>query len=328
VIHLSSFFFRDMEYKKIEETYLNDFLTVWNEEFGKYYPLTQFLIHRNILNCKNVDHEASTMIYDEHIFVGIIIGKVWNESFEVLGYQDLAWISILYVNPNYRQGGIGSSLIKHAEDVFYAKQKQTIVLGKDPNNFFPGIPNEFHQYYQWFEKRGYQLLRDTYDLMRTVDDCSSLVVLPNISYEILFLNKDYFASTLEFMHNNFPGRWTYELSNYIEQGGTGKEYLILLDNNHVIGFCRINDNNTQIINYNMTWSALFDIPSGIGPLGIDQNYRKLHLGYYIVGYATNQLIQKKVSNIVIDWTSLTSFYAKFGFHIWKTYRYAQKTIKY
>ena len=267
------------------------------------------------------------MVFDQEKFVGLIIGKVWKESFVVSGYQDIGWISLLYIIPEYRHRGIGTNLIKHVEDVFIKLNKKTIFLGKDPNNFFPGIPSEFQKYYQWFEKRGFILLRDTYDLMRTVDENSKPIELPSIRFDIDYLRKDTFLSTIEFMNKNFPGRWSYELVDYISKGGTGKEYLIMQDRGRVIGFCRLNDASTTIINYNMTWSALFDIPSGIGPLGIDQDYRKLQLGYFIVGFATNELIRKNVSNIVIDWTSLIAFYRKFGFEIWKTYRYAQKNIQ-
>lgn len=44
----------------------------------------------------------------------------------------------------------------------------------------------------------------------------------------------------------------------------------------------------------------------------------------MVATAVNSLIERKVSDIIIDWTSLVDFYRKFGFEVWKSYKYFEK----
>jgi len=310
------------EFKNYEELY-----KIWNDEFHQDFLITKEVFYRNVINCINVCDEASFVAVDDNQVVGFIVAKTWNEIYKVNGYEDTGWISILYVRKSYRNCSIGTTLLTMSEDALKSLGKSTINLGKDPNNFFPGIPSQYTSSIHWFEKRGYTLVRDTYDLMNEVDNHTQLIKLPEIQYEIQYLTNGYYHKTMEFMERNFPGRWSYELYDYRHRGGTGREYLILIDKGDVIGFCRVNDHNTAIINYNMTWVGSFKKPGGIGPLGIDSNYRGQNLGFYIVAYATNELIQKNVSNIVIDWTSLISFYQKFGFSVWKTYRYAFKSIK-
>ena len=41
----------------------------------------------------------------------------------------------------------------------------------------------------------------------------------------------------------------------------------------------------------------------------------------------NILIDANASDIIIDWTGLTDFYARFGFELWESYHYLTKTKK-
>ncbi|HOI47089.1 MAG TPA: GNAT family N-acetyltransferase [Bacilli bacterium] len=315
-----------MEFKRIEKKYSEEMMKLWNHEFKNDYPLTIELINRNIFDCTNFDMESSICVFHDQRLAGFLIGKVWNEHYAIKTYESIGWLSLIYVHPEYRNRGIGTRMYNQFVTKMKEYGKNTIMVGKDPNNFFPGIPKEMKQHYQWFERRGFELHRDTYDLMRKINDGSEMIKLPDNPYQIQYMNESTFKQTIHFMEKNFPGRWTFELIDYIHKGGSGREYLLLIHQNTVIGFCRINDFDTKIINYNMTWKSLFSKPGGIGPLGIDEAYRKHKLGYYVVAYATNELIKRKVSDIVIDWTSLISFYEKFGFSIWKTYRYAQFSL--
>ena len=78
--------------------------------------------------------------------------------------------------------------------------------------------------------------------------------------------------------------------------------------------------------YSLTWRKRFMALGGIGPLGVDTSYRNKNIGYDIVAYAHNVLIDNNVSNIIIDWTGLLDFYRQFGFEVFKSYFYMTKTI--
>jgi predicted GNAT family N-acyltransferase len=134
---------------------------------------------------------------------------------------------------------------------------------------------------------------------------------------------------LSFIHSNWPGRWHKEAIDYFINGGNGKEYLLCLDNEKVIGFAKVNFPDTDIlqISNNLTWRHRFDALGGIGPLGIDKDYRKQNLGFNIVAYAVNKLNEENASNIIIDWTGLLDFYRLLGFEVWKTYYYLNKKLR-
>jgi predicted N-acetyltransferase YhbS len=63
---------------------------------------------------------------------------------------------------------------------------------------------------------------------------------------------------------------------------------------------------------------------GLGPLGIAKAHRKRGLGLAIVALAVEDLKKRGVQRMCIDWTTLTDFYGKLGFEVWKRYRQGVK----
>lgn len=317
-----------MKIKKLLET--SDYkplIDLWNHEFGFIYPISEELFYRNVVKSDDVLDEGSyTVVDDNDQVIGFIVTKVWNRSFSIPAYEDRAWISLIYVIPKERKKGIGTLLLNKAESEIKRLGKRTIQIGRDCENFFPGIPFDMKGSYKWFINRGYDAIGETNDLIRSVTNNSTLIPTKDIDYEVRFATRSDRDKIIKFMEKNFPGRWQYEVTDYFDAGGTGREYLIAIDNDNVIGFTRVNDQSTldELINYNLTWRNRFSALGGIGPLGVDADYRKQNLGFYMVATAVNSLIERKVSDIIIDWTSLVDFYRKFGFEVWKSYKYFKK----
>jgi GNAT superfamily N-acetyltransferase len=304
-----------------------EMINLWNKEFGAIYPISEALLRRNVIDNVDVLKEGSYTVidYNNHL-VGFIVAKGWRRPGCIPNYDRFGWISILYVAPQERKKGIGSELLRLAEKEILKNGKSTIHVGRDYNNFFPGIPFDMKSSFEWFKNRGYLLTGETNDLIRKVTGGSQKIDLEKINYEVRLAGIDDQAKILNFMEKNFPGRWFYETHDYFQNGGTGKEYLIMLDHDKVIAFTRINDHTLEnhLINYNMTWRNRFSALGGIGPLGVDVDYRHQNFGFHIVAEAVNILIDRKVSDIIIDWTSLLDFYRKFGFEVWKSYKYCEK----
>ena len=114
---------------------------------------------------------------------------------------------------------------------------------------------------------------------------------------------------------------------YFQLGGEGREFVILKKDGRIIGFCRINDDESPMIAQNMYWRTLFSQSvGGIGPLGIDENEQKQGYGLAIVQAGIAFLQARKIESIIIDWTILVEFYEKLDFSIWKTYGIYLKNI--
>lgn len=299
---------------------------MWNKTYGYIYPIYEELLKRNL---SNIYESASYVVYDENEMVAFIISKIWQDEFEIPGYSEIGWISLMLVDPKYRNKGIGTKLLNLAENEFKKEGKTSINLGKDYLNFFPGLPVDLKNSVDWFVKRGFSRSYDTFDLIKNIKG-QSLNRLSlrnkNIEYRVANMNDKY--ELLAFIEKNWPGRWLKESIDYFENGGSGEEYIIGLDNQKICAFAKIGYPNTNInlISYSLTWRNRFDALGGIGPLGVDSAYRHKNLGYDIVSFANNVLLDNNVSNIIIDWTGLLDFYRHMKFEVFKSYYYMSKKL--
>lgn len=301
----------------------DDLYKLWNTEYKNIFPISKELFERNL---RNAYLNASFVALDNEKLVGFIIGKIWLDEFKIEGYDRQGWISLIYVCPKYRKRGIGSNLLKHVEDEFELLNKSIIHIGRDYNNYFPGLPENLKDNLQWFINRGYENDRCTFDLI-----CKNKgkITLVNSNYTFRLASIDDKDKVIDFLNRNWPGRWTKENLDYWNNGGTGKECAICLDKGKVCAFAKLGYPSTpelQISN-SLTWRDWFKALGGIGPLGVDKEYRGRHLGHDIVAFSFNVLIEEEVTDIIIDWTSLIDFYSKFGFSKWKSYYYLTKFKK-
>ena len=313
-----------MEIKKINfKNDLESLREIWNKEYKLIYPISTALMERNT---KNAYTDASFIVKENEEIAGFIISKVYDDEYHNEIYKEIGWISLIYVIPKYRNKGIGSILLKKVESEFIKLNKKVLYLGKDFYNFFPGLPIDLKKHLEWFEKRGFNRLYNTCDLIKNKDN---LITLRNDKIRYVLGNQVKKEDLLEFLNNNWPGRWTSEARDYFECGGEGKEYVIGLDNEKIIAFAKIGypTTDTKLISYSLTWRDKFNSLGGIGPLGVDKSYRGQNIGFDIVAYATNHLIQNGAEDIIIDWTNLLDFYRKLGYEVWKTYEYLQKNLK-
>ncbi len=310
--------------KKISE--YNDSESIcklWNDEYGFIFPISKELFERNMQNSFD---DASYVAIKKNKLIGFIVGKIWQDKYEVGNYNSCGWISLIFVHKKYRKNGIGTSLLKKAEEQFIKHNKEIIYVGRDYLNYFPGLPSDMKNSLEWFVKRGFEKSYCTYDLICKNKDIEPL---NNKFYEFrtaTILDKD---KLITFMNNNWPGRWTKELIDYWNYGGTGREYLLGLDNEKIIAFAKINYPNTNenLISYSLTWRNRFLALGGIGPLGVDKTYRGRQIGRDIVVQAKNILLLNGTTDIIIDWTGLLDFYRPMGFEVWKSYNYLTKLIK-
>lgn len=307
---------------------LKELTALWNKNLGKEFPMTDELFMQNSFQDENVCANGSRIAVDEQNQVlGFIVAKNWQENLDVAMSETTGWIQVLLVDKEVRQQGIGSKLLTHAETELIATGAKQIVLGRDPYHYFPGIPKEYQEAANWFEKKGYVNKGTDHDLIREYTGVDGKMLPKLNGVEFTLLEKEEKEEFLNFLRRCFPGRWEYEATHYFQKGGTGREFAVLKKKGRIIGFCRINDSKSPFIAQNVYWSPLFDEElGGAGPLGIDEQERGQGYGLAIVEAGLAFLRQRGIRRIVIDWTGLVEFYNKLGYHIWKSYDSYQKEI--
>jgi predicted N-acetyltransferase YhbS len=307
---------------------LEELVMLWNQELQESFPMRPELFQQNSFSDENISYEGSRIVVDEHDkVIGFIVVKYLKEETSVKMRDDVGWIQTLLVDANYRNQGIGTQLLQHAEAILHQKGVKEILIGRDTYHYFPGVPSEDKETARWFEKRGYMQLTTETDLSRSYKEYEPIdwPVKPNAEFSILQESEK--EDFLAFLHRCFPGRWEYEAVHYFQKGGTGCEFVVLKENGEIIGFCRVNDANSPIIMGNINWSPLFDESyGGVGPLGVDAEKRKNGYGLAVVKAGIAALRERGVKRIVIDWTGLVDFYRKLGFESWKSYEGYKKEL--
>ncbi len=296
---------------------------VWNEEVGYIYPITDKVFDHHVINSPYLAKNASFIAFCDNLVLGFIVVKTFDRD-DIPSYLSRAFISLFFVRSKYRRQGIGSKLLECAEEEIKKLGKTEIFIGQDLGNFFPGIPCDFDNLTGSFmEKRGYQLLGYTHDLL-----CKNKTIkkpITNSKIEYRFFKESDEESLLFFMHKNFPGRWEFELKEYLLKERVFDNYFLAIKNKEVVGFVRVNNPTNDNISYNITWYNRFDNLYGIGPLGVDKDYRKQGISKEMLESLLYYLKNMK-ADILIDWTSLLEYYQKFGFEVWKCYLKGYKKL--
>jgi len=289
--------------------------------------MNEALWNQNTTKELNVMSEGSLAFIKEGQLSGFIVAKRYVENLDARMPTTVGWIQCMLVGKSIQNEGIGSELLRRAEQALLEAGVEEIRLGRDPWHYFPGVPLEDEATIGWFEKRGYEKGGIETDLIKNIRD-SELYKLTNSNEQYRLLTKDDIPSLLQFLERVFPGRWHYEALHYEMIGGSGREFIGFFLDGELQGFCRINDPLTPVIAQNVYWSALSKGEmGGIGPLGIDREIRGKHFGIDLVKAAANELIGRGVSDIVIDWTQLVEFYEKLGFTPWKQYQSMTKQLR-
>ena len=311
-----------------KQYHLLNCLELWNHEMEAPFIISKRLFDQNITLNNDFSAEDSHLIYVDNELVGFVLVKHWTDERPLHeNSHQTAWLSLIYVSKQHRRVGYGTMLLKAVESNLHHRGITRLELGKDTYNFLPGVPKQTEESARFFEHHGFDSEGYSYDLICHVDASTKPIELAPSDYTIRCANRRDFARIERFLAKHFAGRWHYEFCKYKDKGGSGKEFIIILDKQQVIGFCRLNHQDALEQLNNINWSVPFENLYGIGPLGIDASYRGQKLGFNITAFAINKAIEQGASDVVIDWTSKVDFYKKFNFDVWQSYHSMHKTLR-
>ena len=308
--------------KKTSDIRDNDLLNclkLWNDEMGYVYPISSNSFYQNVIDYKDKD---VMIYYDDERVIGFIFLKRFSDD-RLVNYSNNLYISLFYVSKKYRKQGIGSNLFDFAEEIRDGKE---LIIGKDINNFFPGVPTDFDNLTDvWLEKRGFVGKRYTHDLI-TKDP--KIYEIRNKDVEYKYCDDSQKEELIQMMINNNWGRWALEAKEYFEKKTENDKnaYIVGMVDGKIISFAKVNDYKMYLSSYNLMWKERFENLGGFGPLGVDRNYRKKGIGFDMISVSLNDLVNKGCKTIMLDWTGLMELYAKFNFEVWKSYKYMSKSF--
>ena len=212
-------------------------------------------------------------------------------------------ISLLAVIPPYQNKGIGTKLLKEAQQEIAALGGQKISLGNGMPYIWQGVPVLEKSAVPFFEKHGYQNGGETHDMVLALSDLSESVrPSVDIAIEIGFGEESERAALLKCVDIAIPS-WrghheTIPMHNVLMARYEGTP----------IGFITVRPQG-------MVMNAAFDGTLGwLSHLAVDPAYRRHGTGLYLAYKATEYLRNLGHKYAYIDYTTLNKWYERLGYH--------------
>jgi mycothiol synthase len=130
------------------------FINLWNQSLPAD-GITLDLLERKILLDANFDPDGLLIAERDGNLVGFIFCIVRHVPMEGVGLQEnMGWIPMMGIHPEYRRQGIAAQLWQKAEEFFKKRNRNIISIANyTPNYFIPGIDiKEYDGAIKFFEK--------------------------------------------------------------------------------------------------------------------------------------------------------------------------------
>ncbi len=263
--------------------------------------------------------------------VGVALGKRLTESIPDYADSEQGWLSLFAIDPDARnRSHIASELLATVERAMADWGVSRLRFGGDPGQFLPGLPTEFDALRDDLRAAGFEAGRTFHDLVRDISDFEVPARVARVREERPDLRLERVADAeplLDFLTDQFPGRWRYEAENVTRVPGGESDYWLLSREESVVGFARTNVPDSAYRGGNANWADRLDgSVCGLGPLGIRESSRGRGWGLLLVASLAERYRDAGYDRMVIDWTQLLDYYGKLGFEPWVEYKVFRKEV--
>lgn len=312
-------------------------VALWNSCL-EGFPLTEQLLRQTIEGDPYYENDGcwiartSSASFEAGEIVGWVLTKSMRSAGPEVGrFQNRGGIGALCVHPSWQRRGIGTQLMERAENWLQDNNSPQTLL-YFPHHLLPGVPHQCVAARAFLEKRGYSGWRETFDLRR---DLKNYRVPPqvlatlqsNLNVEVRALRESEAHDLIEFVAHEFPGAWEFSTRGHFTRGGAPHDFIVAVEDGAIIGFCHTADFRSPWLLPSTYWhQELGTNYGGLGPIGMGAAQRKRGLGLTLCALSVNDLKERGVERMAIDWTSLVEFYGKLGFEVWKRYLQAERAI--
>lgn len=312
-----------MKYRRLirrDEIYTG--IELWNKEQPKFQIITP-LIEQNIYAPFTGVNSTGWGCYHNQELIAFGLAKYLTRPMTPNSNMDLGWISLFTISGQVSERvKIGQELLNHLEVVLRDQGVKKISFGADPQNYLPGLPEEMESdYLPLFKKTGYRVAGEVYDLYADLQ--SDFIPSPRViqvkkewgtALTAKPVKKEEEDVLLEFLRNNFSGRWYYEADNIRRLPGGVEDYWLLWYETTPVGFVRTNTSQSAYLGPNVNWGNRWgERYCGLGPIGISKDFRKKGWGLALITDVISSFQEQNYQHMLIDWTELIDYYGKLGF---------------
>jgi GNAT superfamily N-acetyltransferase len=238
--------------------------------------------------------------------VGLLIGRIQKTPTVVEYVRDKAYITAMFVAPQYQRQGIGGQLLTQALEWFRAKGKRLVLVSPYPytrHYFFPGVDvNAYAGGYRFLQKHGFvDGAHQAWMSMKLLDfrippairATEAKLKAEGIRFQPL--EPKYLLGLLDFLNTVFPGDWPALIRERAERKVDDDETWIALDGERVIGYAQYEQER-------------------FGPFGVRDEYRGRSIGTVLFYQTVFRMKAKGRKSLWLAWTggAAQRFYERHG----------------
>ncbi|KAH2459376.1 hypothetical protein KXW63_001598 [Aspergillus fumigatus] len=244
-------------------------------------------------------------------------------------------LAVLAVHPSYQRQGVGTALIAEARTWLMKNYKPcSLSLGSSFPRFWPGIPTDLGQEVQgFFVHRGFHLnplIPRSVDLYQDIKDFQPpekyVARAKERGFTFAPLQPQQYEECLAGQKRNFSYNpaWV-DMYHKLDPKEHPSSIMTAFDSHgKQVGWTLMLSPSSPVLQQNWAFPPLCGPKTGlIGCVGVDEEYRKAGVGLALLCHAIEDMKQRGVEGVFVDWVSLEGWYEQLGFKIWRSYRTGQ-----
>ncbi|MDO4499638.1 MAG: GNAT family N-acetyltransferase [Erysipelotrichaceae bacterium] len=278
-----------MEIKQYLQEYEGQVVDLWNR-CCTFDPIDIKKFRKQALFDDNFNPELSWVALDGDKVVGYILAMKRIFPYLERGTEpERGWIDVMFVDKEYRRQGIGTKLLKLAEDKLKEMGAKNITLAAySPSYFFWGLdPDHYPESIAFFEKHGYKGYEEHFSMGKDLHGFEipektkeKIKAAEEKGYKFINFDYKYSIELLEFMKNEFGGGWKRNALMAM-QNNTAEDvlFLVLNKDGKICGCCN---------------RAIDGNPMRFGPIGIAKSERNAGLGSILLDMVCFEMCKKGI----------------------------------
>ncbi|KAJ5989476.1 hypothetical protein N7481_004686 [Penicillium waksmanii] len=243
-------------------------------------------------------------------------------------------VAVLAVAPAHQNQGIGTALLIEVRSFFRSQfGLENLNLGSSFPRFWPGVPRDLGEDIQnFFTHRGWRLSPSesrSVDLYQAMKDFQApekyMTRAKDRGFTFAPLNPEGYDACLVGQRKNFSDKagWV-EAFVTLHPSKYPDSVMVAYDSQGQQVGWTLMLGSSKVINHVWAFPQMCGPDTGlIGCVGVDEAHRKSGIGLAMVCHAVENMKQRGVQGVFVDWVALQGYYEKAGFEIWRSYRLGQ-----
>ncbi|KNG87690.1 beta-N-acetylglucosaminidase [Aspergillus nomiae NRRL 13137] len=248
----------------------------------------------------------------------------------VVTQQDTVCVQLaaLAVDPKWQGRGVGTALLAECKAWMVKTFKNSrLELGSTFPRFWPGLPIDLPtEVREFFVHRGFQLnppVPRSVDLYQDIKEFQSpepyVTRAKERGYTFRPLETADYQECIVGQEKNFSYNQAWvQMYHKLDPSKYPSSVMTAFDpNGKQVGWTLMLSHESPMLKAHWAFPSLCGPKTGlIGCVGVDADYRKEGVGLAMLCHAIEDMKQRGVEGVFVDWVSLEGWYEKIGFKVW------------